>query len=1333
MSNITQDLFAAIDTIIQKRMNEMSFDTTIVGEVKEKKTDHYIVQHGNTAYIAYALNNESYLVDDQVYITIPQGDYNAKKIIVGKVSDNEKVVDQSFLWPVDSIVDIGNQGITMEESELEGITSQGIYKPQNINNSLLGTRVLGVRATFQTNLSNASSENSYGLAFLINGQIFGVLDSSEFYNNPFMYLNGYTVEKVIELPYNTSWPDITVQFYKRLDNTADPAKIDCTYLNLTLGLKTLVDEENKEITAPKLKLYLNDNQSVDYFSSDKEYKKTINSIFIENKKGYYTGKSLPSGYEIKYFEYKSGYRTDDILAGPNWKHLKKFDSLMSNIEYTIGTDDRITQRNEYRVKAIIKNGETLVAEDIVVFKNIDGGKTDETLGQPNNNDLLIAINGDINHNGVFNVYDSKNCYADDLSKQVINFKVVYADGSSIGENDIIEWTFPQDLNQLSIALPTEKPYEQQSYVASLNSYYTPGERDTIIKCKVIKDGITYYASKVLVFGYKQSQGTSYRLNVKAYRNGEVARNIMYGQKDRLDLVPELRDEWGNLLDISNFVFEWVHKDQNSSWSIDINTFSIVLNNSEENNNLGCPIVKIRTEEPIGLDNGLQVQFETYFPIIWVENEKYLETYMDGATDIVIGQMGGYTYNNENYAIYNVPKENNVIPELIPDIITSPESLLIISTDKKRLQINGKLTPLAYALLVWKKASGGQIVWRQPMLITQSAYENDILNSWNGSQQINDNGNYILSSMLGAGTKDSSNRFTGFMMGKVRFQSGGPGNENIENKIGLFGFKESKRTFEVDENGNAYFEGDIVANSLDLGNIKISSNNLEDANKFLETPTLQAVINENGTIGTVPADLSTMPSNTVGISISKTGLLKANNAIIYGTIYASAGLIGGWEINSERLGSWNNKIGKLQESFYIDSSSGGSQHWIRAYGENNNEVTFSVSKKGILTAKGANITGTITATTLILEGEAATEAENFQQGIQNAIGVATDTATEAKNTATNAEQAAADAKNAASEASKSLSQTQLDQLELDRFYIVGDQIYDNTQANSFDEALKKGSTCFTVSKEGYIQAANAIIKGTIYAGAGLIGGWDINSSRIGSWTNDQAKTKKAIYIASANDKTGYWLRAFNDKGSIVFGVSKAGQLTATGANITGTLNADAGRIGGWSIDDKGYFYSTATGTGVKNTYFYGRGNGTGTINDTSLTNLVMRVGPDNAEATFGITSTGRIYGKNVNLSGKITATEGKIGNLSIIGNTLRFPSVIYDPYETNDGTFQYIETEQGFSDKGFYRIDYIKDQESNNIEDKTSLSIQVWALIEMLLRLGTKTGIQYKDLIKVGAL
>lgn len=102
------------------------------------------------------------------------------------------------------------------------------------------------------------------------------------------------------------------------------------------------------------------------------------------------------------------------------------------------------------------------------------------------------------------------------------------------------------------------------------------------------------------------------------------------------------------------------------------------------------------------------------------------------------------------------------------------------------------------------------------------------------------------------------------------------------------------TFAVDDAGHliamdADITGDITANSLTLG-----SGVTIPYSKISSKPDLSVYVQKDGTIGSTPAEGAT------GFVVSSAGLLKAANAIIYGTLYSSVGKIGGFTLASNNL-------------------------------------------------------------------------------------------------------------------------------------------------------------------------------------------------------------------------------------------------------------------------------------------------------------------------------------------------------------------------------------------------------------------------------------------------
>lgn len=236
----------------------------------------------------------------------------------------------------------------------------------------------------------------------------------------------------------------------------------------------------------------------------------------------------------------------------------------------------------------------------------------------------------------------------------------------------------------------------------------------------------------------------------------------------------------------------------------------------------------------------------------------------------------------------------------------------------------------------------------PVILYLDTYGNELINGWDGTQlQIDEeNGQYILAPQIGAGEKDSFNRFTGVVMGK----------DSGQDKVGLYGYQEGVNTFGLMEDGTAFFGA-----SSGGGRIKING----------KSGSIKGGGGGNNSTGMTInfADLNP-GNNTTAIKIgggvfevTYNGALKATSATIEGQIFAQSGKIGctsrnsndGWTIEKNKLysGSGATRVelnSDKDEEFAIWAGATSSTSARDSY--------FAVSKKGSLYAKQGNIGGWI---------------------------------------------------------------------------------------------------------------------------------------------------------------------------------------------------------------------------------------------------------------------------------------------------------------------------------------------------------------------------------------
>lgn len=91
----------------------------------------------------------------------------------------------------------------------------------------------------------------------------------------------------------------------------------------------------------------------------------------------------------------------------------------------------------------------------------------------------------------------------------------------------------------------------------------------------------------------------------------------------------------------------------------------------------------------------------------------------------------------------------------------------------------------------------------PINMTLNTFGLASLNAWDGNTvTIDEEGGYVMAPQVGAGEKDSNNRFTGILMGKTETYTGGA---EKEKQIGLFGYACGLQSIFLDaETGNATF-------------------------------------------------------------------------------------------------------------------------------------------------------------------------------------------------------------------------------------------------------------------------------------------------------------------------------------------------------------------------------------------------------------------------------------------------------------------------------------------------------------------------------------------------
>ena len=213
------DIFKSIDIIIDGRLQGLKFDKTITCSILSNKNaarGEYTVTDGATTFKAYS-DVTTYQVNQYVYVKVPNGSFNNKKIITGRyIEENSEYY--TYVPPLDSFIDISHNLIDNSIEPL-GLVANGkekeivVWEKHNLHYNDYDR--IGIRAGFRTWLNQYDLvKGNYGLKLYVvikrgkenetvNKQdIFSVyftLDTSDFYGSLYNYETYYNQEKVFDI------------------------------------------------------------------------------------------------------------------------------------------------------------------------------------------------------------------------------------------------------------------------------------------------------------------------------------------------------------------------------------------------------------------------------------------------------------------------------------------------------------------------------------------------------------------------------------------------------------------------------------------------------------------------------------------------------------------------------------------------------------------------------------------------------------------------------------------------------------------------------------------------------------------------------------------------------------------------------------------------------------------------------------------------------------------------------------------------------------------------------------------------------------------------------
>ena len=483
-------------------------------------------------------------------------------------------------------------------------------------------------------------------------------------------------------------------------------------------------------------------------------------------------------------------------------------------------------------------------------------------------------------------------------------------------------------------------YGMPVFKYTIASMYNPSKANNFIECSVSINGITYRATKDLTFGQSGTSGTEYTFVLDFENNVNaitLPSSIEGSEQVEYIIGARLYDNTGEELDISDKILTWkfLPKDPSVSSITPESEEKIVLESFDLSSN-ALPNNKKRLVANRNLTMNdiliLQVTLENwgdftlgaYLPIAIRLNGDY--QHLTGATQVIYLSDGTPQYYNQSYQLhinsssvnYNKPIEykgtsnNTYLPTIKQQ--TSGNNILGYRLQPVNMFVDG--LPL---FAVQCKISES-VVWTQPVLIIQNNYPSAMINEWSGKELVIDESKgSILGNMIGAGTKNGDNSFSGVLMGdwKQNVASG----LNAGEYTGIFGFNKGQMAFSFTDDGKATigktgaaqlkFDGN-GAGTIESGNYANSTSGLKidfqngtilakkNSKDIFKVSTTSPYLTINNTSGNSLISIgdnsyflkssnskftnlsTTAPASGMEINLS-TGQILANNGTFYGDL------------------------------------------------------------------------------------------------------------------------------------------------------------------------------------------------------------------------------------------------------------------------------------------------------------------------------------------------------------------------------------------------------------------------------------------------------------------
>lgn len=653
---------------------------------------------------------------------------------------------------------------------------------------------------------------------------------------------------------------------------------------------------------------------------------------------------FPKGCSIRWYRYTPDNSGGDQYGGSYWQHIPL--GMNENpFKRTLNGFDPSAENEQFKVVVLqgsLAGGIAATSSNIVKITNIISGAVEILT----NRKILF----DDGTNGIYPWYAFDDILAEDYLYEATTKRTLHLSYNSKLSNDDtlqkiqkITWKLPSEF-MYYIADTSDEVVEEDGYTIITHNYENakkPESLDSIFITYTIACEIAGVATAKVQCIFTMDD------NIEYIFEHEINFSHTLGGTDN-SVIVRLLDASGEIhsaIDINNtieyYVFPTVYNIDGTPIEGATYSAQLIITDFTEDN------VKEKTLPVFKGDNGAAFTLPKengLFSLKSLAFIKFIFTIPKGAASgnedvkfngelqveewfgLPITTLGSYVYKGPKRIVYNSsgvdPQYNKTNLQVVNDNSTTQTWTAVGSGKYNKnaeepeiiddyFKTHNELFPIVKGNIIRPCHAFDKIIgtgisyfgvycankWLQPIVIYQNRYFSRIINDWDGSLQIDENGNYILSSAYVAGGKDEQNTFTGLIMGELGTISDEISDKKLNStETGLFGYNKGAQSFGFRTNGSAFL-GESGGGRINFDGNQgiIYSGNFDGFPKIKDEEGNEGAENDTS----VPSGKVSIGTQGTYLNL-KDGLFITSNGNFRGKITALEGDIAGWIIGEKAL-------------------------------------------------------------------------------------------------------------------------------------------------------------------------------------------------------------------------------------------------------------------------------------------------------------------------------------------------------------------------------------------------------------------------------------------------